>query len=37
MLLFIGSIPAALAVLRMPQGEGLRTVDNQALASSLKA
>jgi len=36
-LLFIGSIPAALAVLRMPHSEGLKTVDKQAPASSLKA
>jgi hypothetical protein len=36
-LLFIGSLPAALAVLRMPHGKGLRTVDNQAPASSLEA
>ena len=37
LLLFIGSIPAALAVLRMPHSEGLKTVDKQAPASSLKA
>lgn len=36
-LLFIGSMPAALAVLRMPHSEGLKTVDKQAPASSLKA
>jgi hypothetical protein len=36
-LLFIGSIPAALAVLRMPHSEGLKTVDKKAPASPLKA
>ena len=37
LLLFIGSIPAAIAVLRMPPSSGLKTVDGQEPASSLNA
>jgi hypothetical protein len=37
LLLFIGSIPAAIAVLRMPPSSGLKIVDDQEPASSLKA
>ena len=36
-LLFIGSIPAALAVLRIPPRSSLKTVEDQEPASSLKA
>ncbi len=37
LLLFIGSIPAVLAVLRVPPSSGLKTVDDQEPASSLNA